>query len=136
MASWTDVTDIMRGLSAAERESGARRWRFGDRLVVWERPLRASDRAALGEATPEGPILGVRVPLEVKEAMLAAKKKAYFTTPHFDGYPAILAHLPSIRAGELRRLLRSACAGPPAATARAQRASRPPRRGARRRAGR
>src|SRR2546423_1688082 len=109
MASWTDVTAILRGLPAAERDPGQRRWRVADRLAAWERPLRKSDREALGDSAPDGPILGVRVPLEVKEALLASKKKPYFTTPHFDGYPAILIHLPSIRVPELRGLLKSAC---------------------------
>jgi hypothetical protein len=109
MATWTDVIGIMKGVKGAEREGGARKWRVKDKLAAWERPLRESDLEALGDEAPEGPILGVRVPLEVKEALLATGKKAYFTTPHFDGYPAILVHLPSIKAAELRKLLVTAC---------------------------
>jgi hypothetical protein len=103
------VTRILRGLREAEREADERAWRVADVKAAWERPLRASDLEALGDAAPTGPILGVRVPLEVKEALLASGNKPYFTTPHFDGYPAILVHLPSIRVPELRRLLESAC---------------------------
>ncbi len=109
MATWTDVTKIMGRLREAERDPRERRWRVAGKLVAWERPLRKSDLEALGEAAPTGAILGVRVPLEVKEALLASKRKAYFTTPHFNGYPAILVHLPSIRVGPLRGLLESAC---------------------------
>jgi len=29
----------------------------------------------------------------------------YFTTPHFDGYPAVLVRLGKIKAGELRDLI-------------------------------
>jgi hypothetical protein len=109
VATWTDVSKIMKRLREAERDPRVRRWRVADRLVVWERPLRKSDLEALGDSAPAGPILGVRVPLEVKEALLASKQRAFFTTPHFDGYPAILVHLPSIRVPRLRGLLESAC---------------------------
>jgi hypothetical protein len=129
MATWTDVTAIMRSLPVAERDPAKRQWRVSDRLAAWERPLRKSDLEALGPKAPEGPILGVRVPLEVKEAMIASKKKAYFTTPHFDGYPAILVHLPSIRVPELRQLLKSACDEKSVKTVRAQRALRGRRKG-------
>jgi hypothetical protein len=108
MATWADVTRAMSGIREVEREAGARRWRVADKLLAWERPLRQSDLEALGDAAPEGPILGVRVPLEVKEALLASRKKAYFTTPHFDGYPTILVHLASIRPPALRSLLETA----------------------------
>jgi hypothetical protein len=108
MTGWTDVTRIMGRISGAERVPGERRWRVADKLFAWERPLRKTDLEALGESAPTGPILGVRVPLEVKDALLASKQKAYFTTPHFDGYAAILVHLPSIRVPALRALLESA----------------------------
>jgi hypothetical protein len=109
MATWTDVTRILRSVPAVERTTGRRDWRMKKRLVAWERPLRQADLDALGDAAPEGPILGVRVPLEVKEALLATKGRYCFTTPHFDGYPAILIQLERISAAALRRLLVSAC---------------------------
>lgn len=124
MATWTDVTNIMRGISHAERDPSQRRWRVADRLAVWERPLRKSDLEQLGDAAPQGPILGVRVPMEVKDALVESKKEAYFTIPHFNGYPAILVHLPSIRVAELRGFLKSACAEGSMKTVRAQRAAR------------
>ncbi len=108
MATWTDLTRIMASLEEAERDKGKRFWRVADRLLVWERPLRKSDLEALGDSAPTGAIIGVRVPLEVKEALLASGKKAYFTTPHFNGYPAILVHLPSIRVAGLRALIQGA----------------------------
>jgi hypothetical protein len=124
MSSWTDVSKIMAGLKQAVRDPAQRQWRVAGRLVAWERPLRKSDLEALGDSAPQGAIVGVRVPLEVKDALVASKKKAYFTTPHFDGYPAILVHLPSIRVPELRGLLKSACDEGSMKTVRAQRARR------------
>jgi len=43
--------------------------------------------------------------LEEKEAMLGAESKKFRTTPHYDGYPAVLLHLPSIGRRELAELL-------------------------------
>ena len=57
-------------------------------------------------ARPAGPILGARVEhLVAKEALLADASGVYFTTPHFDGYPAILAPLDRIEPAELEELV-------------------------------
>lgn len=34
--------------------------------------------------------------LDVKELLLADERGVFFTTPHFDGYPAILMQIPSL----------------------------------------
>jgi hypothetical protein len=108
MASWTDVVRALRPLPAIASPPGRREWRVKDKLLAWERPLRPADRAALGTSAPAGPILAVHVPLEVKEMLLAARPRVFFTTPHFDGWPAILIRLPVIPAPELRAFLRQA----------------------------
>jgi hypothetical protein len=85
---------------------GLTHWRVRDKSFVWERPLRNSDLQALGDAAPDGPILGVRVEhLGAKEALLADDPDVFFTTPHFDGYPAVLVRLDRVEPGELRELL-------------------------------
>lgn len=102
MADWEDVRRLALALPAtSERISrGLRQWVVKDKLFVWERPLRRPDLAALGPAAPDGPILGARVEhLVAKEAMLADPSGVFFTTPHFDGYPAIL-----VRIGDLARI--------------------------------
>jgi hypothetical protein len=99
VASWDDVRRIALSLpEASERISRERRqWRIRDKLFVWERPLRQSDLRALGDAAPDGPILGARVEhLIAKEALLADDPGVFFTTPHFDGYPAVLVRLEAI----------------------------------------
>jgi hypothetical protein len=74
-------------------------------MFLWERPLRQSDLRALGDAAPEGPILGAKTEhLIAKEAILADDPAVYFTTPHFDNYPAVLVRLPSIALPELEEL--------------------------------
>ena len=73
---------------------------------MWERPLRRADLQALADAAPTGPILGARVEhLVAKEALLANAPDIYFTTPHFDGYPAVLVRLERIPVNELRELI-------------------------------
>lgn len=106
MATWIDVSCAIEPLPAIDGRPGRREWRVKDKLLAWERPLRAADRAALGDGAPTGPILAVYAPLDVKEMLLASRPDVYFTTPHFNGYPAILIRLPRIRAPELRELLR------------------------------
>src|SRR3954452_14905463 len=111
MATWDDVRRIAMDMpEAGERESrGTLQWRIRDKLFVWERPLRRSDREALGDAAPDGPILGARVEhLVAKEALLADDPAVFFTTPHFDGYPAILVRLERIAVEDLEELLAEA----------------------------
>jgi hypothetical protein len=100
MATWDDVSRIALALPDAEEGStygGKRAWTVRKKMFVWERPLRKSDLAALGDAAPEGPILGAKVEhLIAKEALLADDPGVFFTTPHFDGYPAVLVRLPQI----------------------------------------
>lgn len=80
-------------------------WVVRDKLFVWERPLRQSDLKALGEDAPDGPILGARVEhLVAKDALIADDPGVYFTTPHFDGYPAVLVRLENIGLDELEEL--------------------------------
>lgn len=109
MASWDDVRRLALALpSTAERVSrdGLLAWDVRDKTFAWERPLRPADRKALGPAAPEGPVLAARVPdLGAKEALLAEAGDTWFTTPHFQGYPAILVRLDQATAADLEELL-------------------------------
>jgi hypothetical protein len=68
-----------------------------------------SDRKALGPAAPDGPILGARVEhLVAKEAVLADDPEVVFTTPHFDGYPAVLVRLERIGLDDLEEIVTEA----------------------------
>jgi hypothetical protein len=108
VATWDDVRRIALGLPETSEQSprGLARWQVRDKMFVWERPLRPADLRALGDAAPSGPILGARVEhLGAKEALVADDPAVYFTTPHFDGYPAILVRLDVIPADELDELI-------------------------------
>ena len=107
MATWNDLRRLALALpETSERESrGHRQWRVKDKLFVWERPLRQSDLEALGDSAPDGEILGARVEhLVAKEALVADPSGVYFTTPHFDGYPAILVQLDLISLADLEEI--------------------------------
>jgi hypothetical protein len=112
VATWDDVRRLALALpETAEKASygGAPSWTVKDKGFVWDRPLRAKDREALGDAAPDGPVLGARVPdLGVKDALVAAQPDVYFTTPHFDGYPAVLVRLDRIDVDELEELVTDA----------------------------
>jgi hypothetical protein len=105
MATWADVARILRALPGTSSPEGRREWRVNGKLLAWERPLRRADLEALGAAAPRGAILAVHVPLEVKEMLLESAPATFFTTPHFDGYPAILLRLGKIGVAALRELL-------------------------------
>ena len=111
MATWDDVRRIALALpeTTEQPSRGIPQWRVRDKGFVWERPLRRADVEALGPAAPEGPILAARVAdLGVKEALLASDPAVFFTTPHFNGYPAILVRLDRIAVAELGELITEA----------------------------
>jgi hypothetical protein len=108
VATWEDVRRI--ALALPETSEGVsrdlRQWRVKDKGFVWERPLRRGDIEALGADAPDGPILGARIEhLGAKEALLADDPGVFFTTPHFDGYPAILVRLDRITVDDLNEVI-------------------------------
>jgi hypothetical protein len=111
VATVDDVRRIALGLpQTTERESrGTAEWRVADRLFAWQRPLRRSDVVALGDRAPDGPVYAVRTADEgVKLALIADDPVVFFTTPHFDGYPAVLFELNRIGVAELAELITDA----------------------------
>ncbi len=111
MATWDDVARIVGELPLTTEQS-PRDWRVGKKLLAWERPLRKADIDALTRnrtPPPSGDILGVRVPDEgVKFALIADEPDVYFTTPHFDGYAAVLVKLAEIPVADLQELITEA----------------------------
>jgi hypothetical protein len=112
MAGWDDVRRIamelpdVRELGPSAGGGGHMKWVIKDKLVAWERPLRKSDRDALGETAPRGDILAAWVPDRVdKEALLADPSGTYFSTPHFDGWDIVLAVLDRVPVDELEELI-------------------------------
>ncbi len=109
MAAWRDVRKIVGSLPGTSEKTGSAgtaTWSVRDKSFAWERPLRKSDIAALGDEAPTGPILGIRtVDLEMKDAIIASDPAVFFTTPHFNGYAAVLICLDRIAPAALRDVL-------------------------------
>lgn len=110
MADWDDVRRAALALPEVTEQpshghTGGPAWKVRDKAFLWERPLRRRDLEELGDDAPTGPVLGARVPDEgTKQALLASAPDVYFTTAHFDGYPAILCRLDALPAAEVEEL--------------------------------
>jgi hypothetical protein len=114
MPTWDDVARACLALpetSEMTARGGHRTWQVRGKTFVWERPLRRKDLAELGNVAPEGPPLAARVPDEgAKTALIAEEPGTYFTTSHFDGYPAVLCRLDQLDDQALRELTTEAWA--------------------------
>lgn len=114
MATWDDVRRLVAALPDTDEHlsyDARPAWRVHHKAFVWERPLTAQDRAALGDASPaEGePPLGVRVADEgVKTALIADDPAVFFTTPHFDGHPVVLLRLSQVSIDVLAEVVEDA----------------------------
>ncbi len=111
VATWDDVRRLVAAMPDTDEHAsygGHPSWRVHRKGFAWERPLRGADRAALGGTAPAEaePVLGVLVADEgVKAALIADEPDVFFTTPHFDGYPAVLVRLERIPVLELAELV-------------------------------
>jgi hypothetical protein len=107
MATWDDVRRL--ALALPETVEDGMSWNVRGKAIAWERPLRKKDLADLGADAPDGPILCVRTDgVGAKETLLADSPRIYFTTPHFNGYPAVLLRLGEISVDELAEILEDA----------------------------
>jgi hypothetical protein len=98
--TWDDVARACLALPAtseAVSASGRRRRLVRGKTFVRERPLHRRDLDELGDAAPGGPVLVAYVADEgVKAALLAAEPDVWFTTSHFDGWPALMCRLDAL----------------------------------------
>jgi hypothetical protein len=102
VATMADLDELALGLPQATKElseDGRPAYRVHGKLFCCQRGRRAD---ALDPDTGErlDDVLMFRVPdLDVKQLLLADDRSIFFTTPHFDGYPAVL-----VRIAQLGRL--------------------------------
>jgi hypothetical protein len=65
-------------------------------------------RKMVARLREEGDVLVVRIDHADKEFLIRSRPDTYFTTPHYDGYAAVLVRLGAIGRDELRELLAAA----------------------------
>ena len=108
MTTWERVEAFVLTLpetTSTPSYGGAPALRVNKKMFARLRGEMADDLDALTGA-PYGEVLMVGVgDLGEKEAVLASDPRAYFTVPHYDGYPAVLVRLAAIGEDELRELL-------------------------------
>lgn len=111
MATMTDLDELALSLPRAEKtvsDDGRPAYSVNGKLFCLQRSRRPD---AVDPETGErlDDVLMFRVEdLGVKELILADERGIFFTTPHFDGYPAVLLRIPElarIDRDELRDLL-------------------------------
>jgi hypothetical protein len=110
----TEETTSYGNVSWAVRTGGTSKGKPKSSGFVWERPLSKKDRKLLTEAgeievPPDEVILAARVDdLAEKEAVLDEHPGVAFTTPHFNGYPAVLVRLDRMSGPLLDEIVTSA----------------------------
>jgi hypothetical protein len=91
------VSRIARSFPEVEQsQEGRRAWRVRGKGFAWE----ARER--------DGGGLAVRVDRDEKQLILDSDPDVYFTSPHYNGYPAVQIRIQRIGAAELRERLEDA----------------------------
>jgi hypothetical protein len=93
-----DLDELALALPQATKElseDGRPAYKVHDRVFCFHRGRRPDAVDEHGERL--GDVLMFRVAdLEVKELLLSDSRGIYFTTPHFDGYAAVLVRIPTL----------------------------------------
>ncbi len=100
MPTWEDVVRIATALPEVEESTS-----YGTPSLK----VRRKGFARLRTEAEGG--LMVKCPMEEKEALLASGDPAFYTTPHYDGYGAILVDLDAIDEERLAELIDQAWRG-------------------------
>ncbi|HTZ05098.1 MAG TPA: MmcQ/YjbR family DNA-binding protein [Gaiellaceae bacterium] len=93
MLSWDDILELAADLPEIENGTS-----YGTPALK----VRGKFMARLRD---EGTVLVVRCDLDEKPFLLEANPETLFTTPHYDGYGAVLVRLDKVPPEELRELL-------------------------------
>ena len=113
MSSLSDLDALALALPQVEKElsdDGRPAYKVHGKVFCFHRGRRPDALDANGERLDD--VLMFRVPdLDVKELLLSDARGIYFTTRHFDGYPAVLVRIPDLERlehEELRDLVEEA----------------------------
>jgi hypothetical protein len=96
-STWETVRELALALPEAAETAGERSaFRIRGKLFVWV----ARER--------DGGGIGVRVDRDEKDLLLASNPDVYFSSPHYEGYPAVQIRLEQIGRAELAERLEDA----------------------------
>ena len=93
MATLADVDSIARslpGVTKAVDDAGRPSYSVGDKVICWHREPRK-------DAPFDDVFVFRTADAESKELLLADPRGVFFTTPHWNGYPAVLIHIKDLR---------------------------------------
>ena len=76
-------------------DDGRPAYKVHDKVFCFHRGRRPDALDAKGERLDDVLMFRV-VDLDVKELFLSDSREIYFTTPHFEGYPAVLVRIPDL----------------------------------------
>jgi hypothetical protein len=106
MADQQDVRRIALGLPETTEDPDTFHFRVRGKGFTWVFPERVHPKKP---RVPNPEVLVVRVAgLAEKEALLASDAAVFFTTPHYDGYKAVLVRLPVVADSHLTELITDA----------------------------
>ena len=105
MATRDDVRRIALALPEV-REEGGFSFTVAGKAFAWPWMERLDPKKA---RIPNPEVMGIRVANELeKQALLSLDTDAFFTEPHYNGYPAVLVRLPAIEPELLEKVLTDA----------------------------
>jgi len=93
MLAWEDVLELARDLPGVDESTS-----YGTPSLKVKGKFMARLRG-------EGSVLVVRCDLDEKPFLLEANPQTLFTTPHYDGYGAVLVRMDAVDRDELKELL-------------------------------
>ena len=106
MATQDDVRRIALALPATSEEDGYVRFLVAGKAFAWCWLERIEPKRA---RVPNAEVIGIRIAHELeKEALIEMDPAAFFTEPHYDGFPAILVRLGAVDMAMLEKLLNDA----------------------------
>lgn len=103
MATLEDAHRLAAALPEAKSDPEGFAYRVDGKLFTWIWMERVQPKRP---RVPNREVIAVRVADEAeKQAMLALDPDAFFTEPHYDGYPAVLVRLPAIDEALLEKVI-------------------------------